>query len=179
MEYMVDTSSLRHAPWQGSLSMRVYRGMLLGTGGVAALLFATMAVLVCVNVLLRNIGVLSIVWSVEISEYMLMISAFLAAPWLVYTNDHIRIDILMRGMPQKNQRGFVILDDFICLIICVVLAYRSIAGMVDSATQGGMVFKVLVFPDWWLGVPMAFSFVLLTIEFARRLFFILTNRKVA
>lgn len=176
---MADTADTQHAQWQGSWGMRIYRGLLLGIGGAAALLFAAMAILVCVDVLLRNIGIMSIAWSVEVTEYMLMVAAFLAAPWLVFTNDHIRVDILVRSLPDKAQRGVGVGGDFICLLICVVLAYRSIASMLDSAAQGGMIFKVLIFPDWWLGIPIVISFVMLTIEFARRLFFVLTHRKVA
>ena len=148
---------------------RIYRCVLIGAGVVAAVLFAAMALLVCADVILRNLANTSIIWSVEVTEYMMMIAAFLAAPWLVYTNDHIRVDVLLRGLSGNWQRRMVKVSDVLCLIICLVLAYESTASMLDSARQGGMVFKVLVFPDWWLSIPMVLCFILLSIEFMRRL----------
>lgn len=150
-------------------AMRMYRGLMAFTAFIAAMLFAGMAVLVCVDVLLRNTGITSITWSVEVTEYMLMISAFLAAPWLVFANDHIRVDILVRGLTGKPKWWCDFVQNLICLLICAVLAGQSIYSMIDSAQQGGMVFKVLIFPDWWMAIPMVISFVLLTIEFIRRL----------
>lgn len=156
------------APVHGR-AMRAYRGVMAATAFIAAMLFAGMAVLVCVDVVLRNTGITSIAWSVEVTEYMLMISAFLAAPWLVFANDHIRVDILVRGLTGKAKWWCDFAQNIICLAICGVLAGQSIYSMLDSAAQGGMVFKVLIFPDWWMAVPMVISFVLLTIEFIRRL----------
>jgi len=151
-----------------SKGMRAYRYMLLATGGLAAAIFAIMALLVCADVFLRNMGITSITWSVEVTEYMLMISAFLAAPWLVYTNDHIRVDILVRGLTGRPKWLFDLIAETICLAVCAVLAFQSVYSMLDSAKQGGMVFKVLIFPEWWLSIPMAVAFILLTIEFIRR-----------
>lgn len=154
---------------QASIGACLYRGLMVGTGVVAAVLFAAMALLVCADVLLRNLGITSIPWSVEVTEYMLMVSAFLAAPWLVYTNDHIRVDIVLRGLPEAPRRVLNVIGNLVCLVISLVLAYESVVRMLDSANQGGMIFKVLVFPDWWLAIPMVISFILLSVEFIRRL----------
>lgn len=148
---------------------RFYRVLMVATGAIAAIMFASMAILVCVDVLLRNLGIATIAWTVEATEYMLMISAFLAAPWLVYTNDHIRVDILVRGLPRRMRWLAAVLGDVTCLLVCAALAFQSIYSTLDSARQGGLVFKVLIFPDWWLSVPMVICFVLLVIEFLRRL----------
>lgn len=160
--------------------MRMYRGLMGITAFIAAMMFTGMAVLVCLDVLLRNTGITSITWSVEVTEYMLMISAFLAAPWLVFVNDHIRVDILVRGLTGRPKWWCDLIQNVVCLLICVVLAGQSIYSMLDSAQQGGMVFKVLIFPDWWMAVPMVICFVLLTIEFIRRLVLDFTHtQKVA
>lgn len=154
---------------QPSFGACLYRGVMIGTGVIAAVLFAAMALLVCADVFLRNLGITSIPWSVEVTEYMLMVSAFLAAPWLVYTNDHIRVDIVLRGLSGAARRVADVVGNVVCLAISLVLAVQSVAGMLDSAQQGGMIFKVLVFPDWWLAIPMVVSFILLSVEFVRRL----------
>lgn len=142
---------------------------MIGTGVIAAVLFAAMALLVCADVFLRNLGIVSIPWSVEVTEYMLMVSAFLAAPWLVYTNDHIRVDIILRGLTGAARRVADVVGNVVCLVVSLILAVESVFSMLDSAGQGGMIFKVLVFPDWWLAIPMVICFILLSVEFVRRL----------
>ena len=152
--------------WWGASA---YRGLVLGTGVVAAVLFGGMALLVCADVFLRNTGLTSMPWTVEVTEYMLMVAAFLAAPWVLYTNDHIKVDVIVRILPQSVQRLLGFVGDVICLAICAVLAWETLAVLLDTKAQGGMVFKVLIFAEWWLALPMLLSFVMLTIEFARRI----------
>ena len=147
---------------------RVYQGLLNGTGAFAALLFMAMALLVCADVVLRNIGTSSIGWAVEVTEYMLMVAAFCAAPWLVYTNDHIRVDVIVRNFTGVAKFVVSFISYGVCLFISAVLAWYSYTSLLDAAAQGGIVFKVLMFPEWWLGLPMLVSFVLLTIEFTRQ-----------
>lgn len=148
---------------------RAYHYLMTGCGLVAALLFGAMGVLVCADVILRNIGGGSIAWSVEGTEYMLMLATFVAAPWLLYLGDHIRIDIVLRAAPPPLRRALDALTDILGLVVCATLAVHTLAVTRDAAVQGGLVFKVLMFPQWWLNLPMLFGATLLTIEFARRL----------
>lgn len=158
------------APRAMSPGARAYHYLVTACGFIAAVLFGLMAVLVCLDVVLRNLSTTSIPWSVEMNEYMLMVAAFLAAPWLAYTNDHIRVDVLMRGLPEAGRKMAVLICNVICLLICVTLAFESAKSLINSAAQGSMVFKVLIFPEWWLTIPMVICFVLLSLEFIRRLF---------
>lgn len=149
--------------------MRFYRGVMAASGAIGALLFGLMALVICIDVVFRNLGIFSISWALEGSEYMLMAAAFLGAPWLVYTNDHIRVDIVVRMLPNALARLCDVLVNIICLAISGVIAYEAIVNLLDSAEQGGVVLKVMVFPVWWLSIPIVISFVLLTIEFVRRM----------
>lgn len=148
---------------------RLYHALMAGCGVFAALLFGAMALLVCADVFMRNVGLGTLQWSVETTEYMLMVATFVAAPWLLYVGDHIRIDIVLRAVSPATRRLLEIVTDLAGLVISAVLAWQCFAITQDSAAQGGMVFKVLIFPEWWLNLPMGFACVMLTVEFARRL----------
>jgi len=148
---------------------RLYRSLMTFCGLLAALLFGLMALLVCLDVALRNLSPVSISWAVEMTEYMLMSAAFLAAPWLAYSNDHICVDVLVRGLPVAAKKRVTLLCNVICLLISAVLAFESAKSLLANAAQGGMIFKVLIFPEWWLAIPMTFCFALLSLEFLRRL----------
>lgn len=147
---------------------RYYHFLMSACGLAAALLFGGMALLVCADVVLRNTGHGSIAWSVEMTEYILMAATFIAAPWLLYLGDHIRVDILVRGVAPGARRVLELATDLLCFTICAVLAWQTVVVANDAAEQGSLVFKVLVFPQWWLNLPMIFACTLLAIEFARR-----------
>jgi len=149
---------------------RAYHVLMSGCGLVSALLFGAMGLLVCADVFMRNLGLGSLTWSVEVTEYMLMVATFIAAPWLLYVGDHIRIDILLRASSAVGRWWLELLTDALGLLISAVLAWQCVVVALDAAQQGGMVFKVLIFPEWWLNLPMGFAFILLTVEFARRLY---------
>lgn len=156
---------------------RAYHLLMSGCGLASALLFGAMGLLVCADVFIRNLGLGSITWSVEMTEYMLMVATFVAAPWLLYVGDHIRIDVVLRAVSPIGRWWLELLTDVLGFVICAVLAWQCIAVAIDAAEQGGMVFKVLIFAEWWLNLPMAFACVLLAIEFARRLKLALSRRE--
>lgn len=151
------------------LGNRVYHALMSACGAISALLFGAMGLLVCADVLIRNLGFGSIQASVEITEYMLMIATFIAAPWLLYIGDHIRIDILVRAVATPVRKALEILTDIIGLSVSLLLVWHGLRVAIDSSAQGGLVFQVLVFPEWWLNLPLLFGTSLLSVEFARRL----------
>lgn len=148
---------------------RLYHALMASCGVTAAALFGSMALLVSVDVFMRNLGLGTLPWSVEMTEYMLMVATFVAAPWLLYVGDHIRIDMLLRAASPTGRWLLEVVTDLAGLVICAVLAWQCFVVTQDAAAQGGVVFKVLIFPEWWLNLPMGFACVMLTVEFARRL----------
>lgn len=150
-------------------SNRFYHGLMSVCGGIAALTFGLMSVLVTADVVLRNLNIDIIPAGVEITEYMLMIATFIAAPWLLYQSAHIRVDVLVNLLPKPIQRFLVCICDLIGLVVCGTLAQQSLMVLLDAHQQGSVVFKELIFPEWWLSVPLLIGAVLLTIEFIRRL----------
>jgi len=161
-------SAAADGPVPSAPSGGLYHYLMTFCGAAGAILFGAMAVLVCVDVFMRNFGLGNITWGVEMTEYMLMVATFLAAPWLLYYNGHIRVDIFVRALAAPAAKVMELITDAFGFVVCALLAWQSVVVAQDTAEQGGMVFKVLVFPEWWLNVPMAFSCILLAAEFARR-----------
>ncbi|MCL4800019.1 MAG: TRAP transporter small permease [Burkholderiales bacterium] len=148
---------------------RVYRRTLEGAAAAAALILGAMAVAVTADVLARNVGLGTLPWVLEVSEYCLPLATFLAAPWLLMRNEHVRLDVLLRALPAGRARALDALANLVGLAICLVLVVYGVRTVLDSARQGSMVLKSVVFPEWWLFVPVAACFGLLAIEFVRRL----------
>lgn len=149
--------------------MRFYVFLLKGFAGAAALLLGAMALLVTLDVVLRNVGLGSVAWVNEVSEYSLPVATLLIAPWLLYRNEHVRLDVVLQAVPR---RLCVVLErccDVIGIAICAVFVWYSVRLILDSSRIGSMMVKTLVIPEWWQYALVPVSFCLLAVEFARRL----------
>jgi TRAP-type C4-dicarboxylate transport system permease small subunit len=146
-----------------------YRLLMRACGTIAAVLFGIVALLVTVDVVLRNLGFGTLPWIVEVSEYSLPVATFLTAPWLLHGNQHVRVEILLTALPRGLARWLDQLADLIGLLGSATLACYGLKVILDSRSIGSLIIKTLVFPEWWLFVPMPFAGILLVIEFLRRM----------
>jgi len=148
---------------------RAYRGVLHAGAVVAALLLGALALLVTGDVVARNLGLGTLPWIIEVSEYSLPLATFLVAPWLLSRSEHVRLDTLITALPPAAGRVFERIADGVGLLICVVFVVYGAKAIASSAQQGSMVIKAIVFPEWWLYAPVPVCFALLAIEFVRRM----------
>jgi TRAP-type C4-dicarboxylate transport system permease small subunit len=143
---------------------RVLSGLALAG---CAVLFAMMMV-ICVDVLLRNVrlipGVYSVAWANEVTEYALYLITLLTAPWLLRRGQHIRVDIVLRVIPRRIAWYCEWLCDLMAFVVCAVIAYAAWKATLSSIAINAMVVKTLALPEWWLYAPLQVAFVLLAIE---------------
>lgn len=132
-----------------------------------AVLFAMMMV-ICVDVLLRNVrlipGVYSVFWANEVTEYALYLITLLTAPWLLRQGQHIRVDIVLRVIPKRIAWYCEWLCDAMAFAVCIVIAYAAWKATLSSMAINAMVVKTLALPEWWLYAPLQATCVLLAIE---------------
>jgi TRAP-type C4-dicarboxylate transport system permease small subunit len=140
-------------------------------GGLSAAIIGAVVVLVCWDVLGRNLGLTSLPWIVEVTEYSLPLATFLAAPWLMYRYEHVRLDLLSTTLAPRNLARIERIAAAICLVVSLVIVWYSLRVIVDVRGIGSKVIKSLVFPEWWLFVPVPVCFTLMALECARRLVF--------
>ena len=60
-----------------------------------------MALLVTLDVVMRNVGLGTLAWVNEVSEYSLPVATLLIAPWLLHRNQHVRLDVLLASVPKR------------------------------------------------------------------------------
>jgi TRAP-type C4-dicarboxylate transport system permease small subunit len=142
----------------------LYDRVLQGLAACAAVLLGASALAITLDVVGRNVGLGALPWILEVSEYVLPLATFLVAPWLLRRNEHVRLDVLLRAWPWLDH-----VTNVVGLAVCAVLVLYGVRTILNSAQQGAMVFKSVVFPEWWLYLPVPLCFGLLTVEFVRRL----------
>lgn len=149
--------------------MRWYAGLMRGCGFVAAAVVGLMTVLVCVDVIGRNVVGRSLPWLLDVTEYAMPVVTLAAAPWLMWRNAHVRLDLLGVVLGPAGQRRADRISAAVGLAVCVLFVWYGVATLLDLRQAGSLVMKALVFPEWWLYVPLPIGFALLGLECGRRL----------
>lgn len=149
--------------------MRIYRLALQASAWAAALLLGAIALLVTLDVVTRNLGLGTLAWVLEVSEYSLPVATLLVAPWLLARNEHVRLDALVTALPPGAARLLERIADAFGLAISLVFVWYGTQLILDSARRGSMVVKTLAIPEWWQYALVPVCFALLAIEFVRRL----------
>src|SRR5262249_31632708 len=140
---------------------------------VACALVLGMTVMICADVLLRNVriipGVAGLAWSNEISEAMLYLVTMLTAPWLLRRGQHIRVDIVLRAVPKRLGWIFEWTTDIVGLACCLVISWYGARGALASYKAGSVSIKTLVTPEWWLLSVLPLAFLALSVEMVFRM----------
>ena len=148
---------------------RWYGRLLNGMLSAAGALLLIMTLVIGADVFLRNIGAGGIPPSNELSEESLYLITLLAAPGLLRQGQHIRIDIVLRALPQRVGWIMEWVGDAVGLICCLVFVWYGTSVAAVSFFDGSISIKTLVLPEWWLLAPMPVAFALLAIEFIFRM----------
>lgn len=137
--------------------------------GLACLILLGMTVMICTDVITRNLEIGELPWSNEISESMLYLMTALAAPWLLRQGQHIRVDILLRALPRVVAWYCEWIADLLGFACSVILCAYGWQVTLLSYSDGALTIKTLVTPEWWALAPITLSFLLLAIEFLFRM----------
>lgn len=148
---------------------RLYDGLHSLLGVMTAVLIAVMALSISADVIMRNVGLGTIPWILELAEYMQLSAAMLGAPWALKLGAHVRVDLLLHNVPPRTARALDVLANLAGLGISAALFWFALAVGADAFRDGARVIKSVIFPEWWLFALVAFSAALLAIEFCRRL----------
>ncbi|HEY0878008.1 MAG TPA: TRAP transporter small permease [Zeimonas sp.] len=147
----------------------LHRRLLDLCGVLAGVGFALIALATAWDVFTRNVFGESVRGLVDVVEYALFVTTFLAAPWVLRKGGHVQVDFAVSALPPRARRGAARLSDAVGLAIALVLLVYSTRVTFAAWQQGSMVLKAVVFPEWWVFVVMPFASLLLAIEFAIRL----------
>ncbi len=140
---------------------------------VACALVFGMMLMICADVLLRNVrlipSVAGLEWSNEISEGALYLVTMLTAPWLLRRGQHIRVDIVLRAVPKQVGWIFEWAVDVLGFACCLFIAYYGTRAAVASFKAGSVSIKTLVTPEWWLLSVLPVAFLALSLEMLFRM----------
>ena len=151
----------------------LYGSLLEALAWFACLMVFVMVMVICLDVLLRNVALIpsmrGLDWSNDLTEAMLYLITMCAAPWILRQGQHIRVDILLRAIPRSVAWYCEWLGDIVGLFCCLVMVWYGAMMSIASYLSGSMTVKTLVTPEWWLLAPLPVTFALLAIEMLFRM----------
>ena len=118
--------------------------------------------------IMRTTGLGLIKGIIDLSEYSLFLIAILSAPWLVNIHGHIRVDILINQLNGHNRQHAERLINLLVLIISLIVLYYSFSVFLESWRLNEMVYRELVFPDWWVQWQIPLAAFLICVELLQR-----------
>jgi len=150
-----------------------YGKLLNGFALLACAILFLMTVMICADVLLRNVrlvpGVNGLAFANEVSEAALYLITMLTAPWLLRRGQHIRVDIVLRLVPKQVGWIFEWVVDVLGLACCLFIAYYGARAALASFNAGSVSIKTLVTPEWWLLSALPVAFLALSLEMLFRM----------
>lgn len=149
------------------LSIRLYVRLLDIMAVVAALMILFSMVTVTGDVVLRAFFSRGILWSFEVTEFLLLYIPMLAMPWLARRHGHVRIDLLLTWVSARSATVLSVVSYAAVAVLCILLAYWSTLATLNSYSRGIVNAGIVAWPRWALLVVMPPAFLFTAIEFAR------------
>lgn len=144
--------------------------LVCGLAGMLAscvIVFITGAV--AAEVLLRLAGLPAFGWTLELSEYGLVVVSFLGAPWVLRHQEHISIDIVIRHVRPAVSRILLTIADAISALACLILAKFAWQAASEALHRGAILYNYFEIPQWLILAILPLGALLLTIEFGLRI----------
>jgi TRAP-type C4-dicarboxylate transport system permease small subunit len=136
---------------------------------LACIMICALTGSVALDVIIRALNVGSMPWALEGSEYMLYGVTFFGAPWVLRAGAHVSVDVFVQHMPRPIARLLDIAADLAGIVVSLFLVYYGVKVTATSMQEHVIIYRTLVFPEWWILWVMPFTALCLVGEFIRRL----------
>lgn len=148
---------------------RIYDLALSLCGLVSGFVILAIAGGIVTDVLYRNLAGGSVSWMLEGTEYALCVAVFLSIPWCMREGAHVRMDALLRVVSPRLGRNIELVADLVGFAIAGCVAVFGALGAWEAFESNTIIFKSIVFPEWWILAVLPVSMAFLAVEFLRRI----------
>ncbi len=161
------TRSRRSSSSRVTTLARLHLALLYGLAGVAAVLMPCMVLAVIYDVALRDLGMTMPAWPDQAVEYAILYLTVLAAPLLTRQKGHVFIGSVRNALPLAVRRVTDRVAGLACLGVCLLMSWYLAGYTARLWLAGTPDAKGFDMPRWLIIAPVALSFLLMAIEFAR------------
>lgn len=135
-----------------------------GENAITGTLMIACILVLFVNVIARKFFSAASTWAEEAIRYAIIWVTFLGCSQCAKTGTHVGIDLLIQAMPQKLQRYFNALAQFLAAVFTAVCTYAGWQALQLILTTGQRSPAILM-PMWIVYFSIPLGFLLTTIRF--------------
>jgi len=146
-----------------------------GGAYAAAILIFTMSFWITYDVLGRWLLGLGSPWAFDLSEYSLVWMTFLAAPWILHRDGHVRIEIVLDAVGPRVQRVLGVVVTVIAFVACAILTWRTGIAAIEYYQNDVMMARIWYIPRIWPYCIIPIGSAFLCLVFLARLRLYLTE----
>lgn len=117
-------------------------------------------------------------WIMEVSEYFLVMLTFLGVAWLLKEDGHIKLDLLLNRLSERNRIKFEIFNSCIGAIISSVITIYGFTATLNLHERGIKTETILEIPRFLLILIIPISFIFVFIQFIRNLIALIKKSKL-
>ena len=157
-----------------ALSWLVSRAM----AALCCALLAFVAAAIVYDVTVRNLGLQPPNFTVSFTEYVLLYTTMLGAPYMVRKKGHILVEAVIESVPPAIHAAMAKLVYLVCTLLSAALAYYGARLLLQGIAANDMEYRSFDMPRWILDVTIPLGFGFSTLEFLRYLVGVDTLYKV-
>jgi TRAP-type C4-dicarboxylate transport system permease small subunit len=139
---------------------------------LSGLLSATALVLICMliiaQVVARNLGS-TVRDAEEFAAWAMAAAGFFGLPYALHCGSHIRVQVVMRFIPESLHHPLEVLVSLIGLLLAAYLAWHCTAFVIESYRFNEVSQGLIAVPMWMPQLPMVIGTILLVLAFGERL----------
>jgi len=146
----------------------VFDRVLDGLAFLSGVLLIALMILVCVAVILRYFFHRPLGWSVEISQYMLVLMGYLVVAWVLRREKHVKVDVLVNVLSESRRALIHFITSTLNTAVCLIIAAAAFKSTWGLYKAGYFEPTILMIPKFiFIGI-IAFGCTMLSIQFWRR-----------
>lgn len=131
-------------------------------------LLAVLIVIIIADVVMTYLLNAPLKWSLEISEYLLAVIAFLGAAWLLREEGHIRFDMLLVRIPPAPRALLEAAISIVGLLVSFTITCFGVKLVLDLYRRGIVMESILHLPRWALVAFVPLGMLLMSVQLCRR-----------
>ena len=108
-------------------------------------------------------------WIREVAGYTLVFITFMGAPWVLKTEGHVKMDLLLERLKPRPQAVLNIITSVVAAIACLVITWYGLMVTWDDFQTGYFVVSALEPSYWYLIAIIPIGTFLLFIQLLRRI----------
>jgi len=145
--------------FRGITKLNIFNETLAEIGAVV------LAIIVIWGVMLTYVFGKSDIFSVEISEYLLVLICFFSIAFVQKEDKHVKVDIVTEKFSLKKRQILEIFTSFLCLIFCIIVGWKAATVSIMNFQRNFYSTSLISFPMWIPYIIISYGFVMLTLQF--------------